>query len=232
MDAVLIDLVNNDLGNLCKGLNLLHRHHMTTLAQSRSCIEPCLAFATRTSSKHERIVWLERYRKLIECLCIVVWHVRVSAYLLEVTWLECAPWPVMKHMLADMLSTGIHTSVNILKLHSHLFAVWLFRTFHNKSHNMKALIILNHSWSPFLPYIFILKKSNLDLLKLKYLWLSKSILWHEFAICNTWLLQEGLECLKLPSLFASWLFLTFHKKSHSMKALVILNQYWSRFREG
>ncbi len=33
------------------------------------------------------------------------------------------------------------------------FSVWCmnFWTFHNKSHNMKALVILSHSWSPFLP---------------------------------------------------------------------------------
>ncbi len=38
----------------------------------------------------------------------------------------------------------------ILKLPS-LFTAWYFWTFHNKSHNMKALVILHHSWSPFLP---------------------------------------------------------------------------------
>ncbi len=37
-----------------------------------------------------------------------------------------------------------------LKLPS-LFTAWLFWTFHNKSHNMKALVILSHSWSQFLP---------------------------------------------------------------------------------
>ncbi len=37
-----------------------------------------------------------------------------------------------------------------LKLPS-LFAAWPFWTFHNKSHNMKALVILSHLWSPFLP---------------------------------------------------------------------------------
>ncbi len=37
-----------------------------------------------------------------------------------------------------------------LKLPS-LFAAWLFSTFHNKSHSMKALVILSHSSSPFLP---------------------------------------------------------------------------------
>ncbi len=38
---------------------------------------------------------------------------------------------------------------DLLKLPS-LFAAWLFWTFHTKSHNMKALVILSHSWSPFL----------------------------------------------------------------------------------
>ncbi len=37
----------------------------------------------------------------------------------------------------------------MLKIPS-LFAAWLFWTFHTKSHNMKALVILSHSWSPFL----------------------------------------------------------------------------------
>ncbi len=37
-----------------------------------------------------------------------------------------------------------------LKLPS-LFASWRFWTFHIKSHNMKALVILSHSWSPFIP---------------------------------------------------------------------------------
>ncbi len=38
----------------------------------------------------------------------------------------------------------------VLKLPS-LFAAWLIWIFHTKSHNMKALVILSHSWSPFLP---------------------------------------------------------------------------------
>ncbi len=49
-------------------------------------------------------------------------------------------------------------SISSLKLPS-LFTVWLFRTFHSKSHNMKALVILSHSWSPFLStYLFIWKQ--------------------------------------------------------------------------
>ncbi len=39
-----------------------------------------------------------------------------------------------------------------LKLPS-LFAAWIFWTFHNESHNMKALVILSHSWSLFLPLV-------------------------------------------------------------------------------
>ncbi len=38
----------------------------------------------------------------------------------------------------------------LLKLPS-LFAEWLVWTFHTKSHNMKAWVILSHSWSSFLP---------------------------------------------------------------------------------
>ncbi len=44
-----------------------------------------------------------------------------------------------------------------LKLPS-LFAAWLFRTFHTKSHNMKALVILSHSWSPCLPLTCLYRK--------------------------------------------------------------------------
>ncbi len=52
---------------------------------------------------------------------------------------------------------GQCTESAILKLPS-LFAAWLFWTFHTKPHNMKALIILSHSWSPFLPVICLYGK--------------------------------------------------------------------------
>ncbi len=42
------------------------------------------------------------------------------------------------------------TYIQRLKLPSR-FTAWHFWTFHNKSCNMKALVILSHSWSPFLP---------------------------------------------------------------------------------
>ncbi len=44
-----------------------------------------------------------------------------------------------------------------LKLPS-LFTAWRFWIFHNKSHNMKALVILSHSWWPFLPLICLYGK--------------------------------------------------------------------------
>ncbi len=52
-------------------------------------IELALALTTGTTSKHQRVMWLGLYRKLIEYLHIVVWHMRVFTRLLEVTWLEC-----------------------------------------------------------------------------------------------------------------------------------------------
>ncbi len=48
-----------------------------------------------------------------------------------------------------IMYTYIHFGLLHLKLPS-LFAAWLFWTFHNKSHNMKAFVILNHSWLPLL----------------------------------------------------------------------------------
>ncbi len=41
-----------------------------------------------------------------------------------------------------------------------LFDAWLFWTFHDKSHNMKALVILNHSCWPFLPLTCLHEKNQ------------------------------------------------------------------------
>ncbi len=49
---------------------------------------------------------------------------------------------------------------NHLKLHS-LFAALHFWTFHTKSHNMKALVILSHSWSQCLPLTCLYGKNEL-----------------------------------------------------------------------
>ncbi len=40
---------------------------------------------------------------------------------------------------------------------------------------------------------------------------------------HTEIIYNEFGCLKLPSLFAVWLFLTFHNKSHNMKELFILS---------
>ncbi len=42
-----------------------------------------------------------------------------------------------------------------------LFAAWLFLTVHTKSHNMKAFVILSHSWSPFLSLTYLYEKNEL-----------------------------------------------------------------------
>ncbi len=49
---------------------------------------------------------------------------------------------------------------SILKLPS-MLAAWLFWTFHIKSNNMKELIILSHSWSPFLTLTCLYEKNEL-----------------------------------------------------------------------
>ncbi len=48
-----------------------------------------------------------------------------------------------------------------------LFTAWRFWTVHNKSHNMKDLVIQSHSWSLFLPLICLYEKW-----KNKHLWIS------------------------------------------------------------
>ncbi len=54
------------------------------------------------------------------------------------------------HVLLSRITIFVIIQGLTLKLPS-LFAAWHFWTFHNKSYNMKALVLLSHSWSPFLP---------------------------------------------------------------------------------
>ncbi len=56
--------------------------------------------------------------------------------------------------------SAMHELSLLLKLPS-LFAAWLLWTFHTKSHNMKALVILSHLWSPFLPLTCLYGKKEL-----------------------------------------------------------------------
>ncbi len=55
-----------------------------------------------------------------------------------------------------MLLQGVSRALNLPSL----FAAWLVWTFHNWSHNMKALAILSHSWLPFLPLTCLYEKNN------------------------------------------------------------------------
>ncbi len=58
---------------------------------------------------------------------------------------------VLRQLSVVLMSFHVdQTTTKWLKLPS-LFAAWPFWTFHNKSHNIKALIILHHSCLPFLP---------------------------------------------------------------------------------
>ncbi len=53
----------------------------------------------------------------------------------------------------------MHDALLELKLPS-LFFTWLFWIVHTKSHNMKALVILSHSWSLVLPLTCLYGKIN------------------------------------------------------------------------
>ncbi len=66
----------------------------------------------QSTSKHQRVTWPGLYRKLIAFLGIVVWHMRVSTPLLEVTWLEC----VVKHDKRLFLRNATHNGFNHLAL--------------------------------------------------------------------------------------------------------------------
>ncbi len=60
----------------------------------------------------------------------------------------------------SILPRDVKAILPYLKLPS-LFTAWPFWTFHIKSHNMKALVILSHSWSPFLPLTGLYGKNEL-----------------------------------------------------------------------
>ncbi len=66
-------------------------------------------------------------------------------------------WTGMCHMAACI--PYVHVSYLCFWKLPSLFDAWLFWTIHNKSHNMKALVILSHSWSPFLPLTCLYRKN-------------------------------------------------------------------------
>ncbi len=73
-----------------------------------------------------------------------------------------------------------------LKLLS-MFAAWPFWTFHNKSHNIKALVILRHSWSPFLPLTCLYGKNELLLASVQHSGVfSREKTLHKLSMKITW----------------------------------------------
>ncbi len=61
--------------------------------------------------------------------------------------------------VALTLTNDMYGQILSLKLSS-LFVAWPFWTFHTKSHNMKGLVILSHSWSPFRPLTCLYEKKT------------------------------------------------------------------------
>ncbi len=57
-----------------------------------------------------------------------------------------------------------------------LLAASIFWTFHTKSHTMKALVILSHWWSPFLPLTSLYGKNELLWV---YVWPSEVFSWEK-----------------------------------------------------
>ncbi len=113
-------------------------YHWATLAQSGSCIEPSIAFATGTTSKHQRVTWPGLYRKLIESLCL---------HWLEVTWLECDHWVYYASVQVIQSNTGRMVCLELWRL---------FQSGHNKQPDVYAWLVRKvcmvgqkgvHGWS-------------------------------------------------------------------------------------
>ncbi len=77
-------------------------------------------------------------------------------------WHRCKPygWYSLMLFCNFLIEESNQFKAPKLKLLS-LFAAWLFWIFHTKSHNMKALVILSNSWSPFLPLTCLYRKNEL-----------------------------------------------------------------------
>ncbi len=96
-----------------------------------------------------------------QCFHMCVWvactYACVSAFT-EIN-VNCRKWSLV-YVFPCVVYLNCRTKQLLLKLPS-LFAAWPFWTFHTKSHNMKALVILIHSWSPFLPLICLYGENEL-----------------------------------------------------------------------
>ncbi len=98
---------------------------------------------------------LSRAKKAITKLKLALTKLGFNFY--ETTW-PVAIVHFRKFLHLSGMFYALSRSLN-LKLPS-LFTAWRFWTFHTKSHNMKALVILSHWWSPFLPLTCLYGKMN------------------------------------------------------------------------
>ncbi len=96
----------------------------------------------------------------------------------------------------------------------------------------KRFLLFNNSWSPFSTF-FNYVPFNVNPQGLldwpKEFWQNLHPTMKVYSQNPLPLIYISTICLKLPSLLAAWLFLTFHIKSHNIKALVILSHSQSPF---
>ncbi len=84
-------------------------------------------------------------------------YISIWPYYIVIQFTLCDDASCLRHIY---MALCCNYTIILLKRPS-LFAVWLFWTFHTKSYNKKALVILNHSWSPFLLLTCLYGKNEL-----------------------------------------------------------------------
>ncbi len=88
----------------------------------------------------ETVLWMQNLVFIHVLICITSTPVLLSAsFILSHAMQQCQVRKTPKH------SPAPHN----LYVFKASFAAWHFWTFHNKSHYMKSLVILSHSWTPF-----------------------------------------------------------------------------------
>ncbi len=95
---------------------------------------------------------------LLSWFVVLYYHISFHSYCFHYIYIAYNLYPFCLPLFPFPICLVISYEINgflrwwfsWLKLHS-LFAAWLFWTFHTKSHNVKALVILCHSWSSFHP---------------------------------------------------------------------------------
>ncbi len=102
-----------------------------------------------------------------------------------------------------VINRSFHNCIQFrqLKLPS-LFAAWLFWTFHTKSDNMKALVILSHSWSPFHPRTCLYGINELLLVSV---WPSGVFVWEKTPLRLSMQIREQI-----------WSWPNYHKTKENM----------------